>query len=325
MQDLEELKEMLNKMKMHDGIKGLTISQGLDLIARCESAEKDCESWGILCKQAAIERDAALAELKEQREQKQYPIGQFTGHFEFKNNQAHINVKCFDEIPTVGAYLYSAPEPVQGESVVMQWREIGESDWETTADSYWFASCEKSPEHDTRKLPVAQSLDSAEPYAYSYEDEDSCEGVFYCKMNFPWLKEVPLYRNLAQSNANDHIEPANTPEIPDSSIQQSPAVAVPDGFRLVPIDPTDEMIEAAHEVAGPVGEGFGSDHADHYRAMLSAAPQASAEPDSNLTEAMEIVKCVAHIGVDFGFGEYHIEQSTIDKARKLVAQDEGKV
>jgi len=40
---------------------------------------------------------------------------------------------------------------------------------------------------------------------------------------------------------------------------------------------------------------------------------------------MEIVTCVAHIGVDFGFGEYHIEQSTIDKARKLVAQDEGKV
>lgn len=52
-----------------------------------------------------------------------------------------------------------------------------------------------------------------------------------------------------------------------------------EGWKLVPIDPTDEMIDAAHEITGPVGEGFGSDHADHYRAMLSAAPSIAEKND----------------------------------------------
>jgi len=88
--------------------------------------------------------------------------------------------------------------------------------------------------------------------------------------------------------------------------------------------------ESAIDMNGPFIIGypfplFGQPMASVPLKLNGAQSRDSAEPDSNLTEAMGIVTCVAHIGVDFGFGEYHIEQSTIDKARKLVAQDEGKV
>lgn len=35
------------------------------------------------------------------------------------------------------------------------------------------------------------------------------------------------------------------------------------------------------------------------------------------TELEEIARAVAHIGVDFGFGNYQLEQKHIDKAREL--------
>jgi hypothetical protein len=36
-----------------------------------------------------------------------------------------------------------------------------------------------------------------------------------------------------------------------------------------------------------------------------------------IVELERIVECVAHIGVDFGYGVYEIDQATIDKARQL--------
>ena len=33
----------------------------------------------------------------------------------------------------------------------------------------------------------------------------------------------------------------------------------------------------------------------------------------------EVVKAVAHIGVDFGYGKYELQQEDIDKARALLA------
>ncbi len=36
-----------------------------------------------------------------------------------------------------------------------------------------------------------------------------------------------------------------------------------------------------------------------------------------LAEVEEIVKAVAHIGIDFGYGKYELEQKYIDKAREL--------
>jgi hypothetical protein len=36
------------------------------------------------------------------------------------------------------------------------------------------------------------------------------------------------------------------------------------------------------------------------------------------SDVMEIVKAVAHIGVDFGYGEYVIEDKHIEAARKIM-------
>jgi hypothetical protein len=48
-----------------------------------------------------------------------------------------------------------------------------------------------------------------------------------------------------------------------------------------------------------------------------AAWEILAETREKLDQAMEIVKSVAHIGIDFGYGEYQLSSEDIDKARKL--------
>ena len=75
-------------------------------------------------------------------------------------------------------------------------------------------------------------------------------------------------------------------------LQPSPAVAAPDGWKLVPIEPTEEMIEAAHEKCGYIAEGFGSDHADHYRAMLAVSPESNQSPRITEQDAREIAGSV---------------------------------
>tara|TARA_B100001142_G_C14333509_1_gene654994 strand:- start:597 stop:815 length:219 start_codon:yes stop_codon:yes gene_type:complete len=41
-----------------------------------------------------------------------------------------------------------------------------------------------------------------------------------------------------------------------------------------------------------------------------------------LEEAREIVKAVAHIGIDWGYGKFELNQDHIDKARKLYEEHE---
>lgn len=40
-------------------------------------------------------------------------------------------------------------------------------------------------------------------------------------------------------------------------------------------------------------------------------------------EAKEIIKAVAYIGIDWGFGKYELEDKFIDMARKLYEADQG--
>lgn len=40
--------------------------------------------------------------------------------------------------------------------------------------------------------------------------------------------------------------------------------------------------------------------------------------ENRVKELEEVVNAVAHIGVDFGFGRYELEDSKIDDARKLM-------
>ena len=43
--------------------------------------------------------------------------------------------------------------------------------------------------------------------------------------------------------------------------------------------------------------------------------------DSRIAELEAIVKAVAHIGVDFGYGKYELEAGIIDDARTLMEQE----
>lgn len=73
---------------------------------------------------------------------------------------------------------------------------------------------------------------------------------------------------------------ADLAAIADRYAAQPPAVAVPDGYALAPIEPTPEMVDAGAE-----GDGQFYEHAGFvYRAMLAAAPQATAE-DSSVVQA----------------------------------------
>jgi hypothetical protein len=68
------------------------------------------------------------------------------------------------------------------------------------------------------------------------------------------------------------------------SIPTSLAGQVPDGYVLVPKEPTDGMIEAGHEVMETAISVFAS---DVYAAMLSAAPQPTAGGDAAPLEPLE--------------------------------------
>jgi len=88
-------------------------------------------------------------------------------------------------------------------------------------------------------------------------------------------------------------------------LKQQLAQRVPDGCKLVPVEPTDAMVQAAHHLDLSYMPGQeGADRAAIYRAMLSAAPaqpEASADDKSGpLMEGCQISVANGHSG----FGAY---------------------
>lgn len=65
-----------------------------------------------------------------------------------------------------------------------------------------------------------------------------------------------------------HVEQA-------AQLAPSDAAQAPEGWKLVPVEPTEEMIDAAREVAIDWADGFPR-HAEGYVAMLAAAPVCAA-------------------------------------------------
>lgn len=47
-----------------------------------------------------------------------------------------------------------------------------------------------------------------------------------------------------------------------------------------------------------------------------------AETESDKERMFSIIKAVAHIGVDFGYGKYELEQEFIDMARAICEQED---
>ncbi|MCO8609685.1 hypothetical protein KGP95_13320 [Burkholderia multivorans] len=62
------------------------------------------------------------------------------------------------------------------------------------------------------------------------------------------------------------------PDESRSPAMAAEAVAIPTGWKLVPVEPTEEMIDAARTCAVGWSDGF-PDHAEGYAAMIAAAPQ----------------------------------------------------
>lgn len=65
-----------------------------------------------------------------------------------------------------------------------------------------------------------------------------------------------------------------------------PALSCPDGFRLVPVEPTAEMVRCGEDALRKSGSGLsqldGRKAADRiYRAMLAASPALSQDGDNN--------------------------------------------
>lgn len=69
-------------------------------------------------------------------------------------------------------------------------------------------------------------------------------------------------------------ETATIPDGRDAKIAElERKLAVPEGYALVPIEPTDDMIQAAMPWAASNDGTFGENIIGHYKAMLAAAQQ----------------------------------------------------
>lgn len=48
----------------------------------------------------------------------------------------------------------------------------------------------------------------------------------------------------------------------------------------------------------------------------------SEQDEKDKQRMLTIIKAVAHIGVDFGYGKYELEQEYIDMARAIIEQED---
>lgn len=144
--------------------------------------------------------------------------------------------------------LYAGQLPAPNPSATqMQWREIGEGDWKPTGDAEWFACCEKSPGHDTRLVEYDAPQSTM---VFLPENADQAAGMLM--LAHAWLKQ-------------------HAPE----RLKTSPAVAVPDGWKLVPIKETMDMRGAGFNCCGVRLPKV----VEIYAAMIDAAPS---YPESSL-------------------------------------------
>ncbi|EAN9058194.1 hypothetical protein EQW65_19120 [Salmonella enterica] len=98
------------------------------------------------------------------------------------------------------------------------------------------------------------------------DDEEA--GIFADGYNVALLQSK--YRDLSQP-----VDP-QIAEYEKIMLQAGNSPVIPDGYALVPVEPTDEMIEAAmncEDVLFNSDESFCVQFGNIYKAMLAAAPQ----------------------------------------------------
>ena len=64
------------------------------------------------------------------------------------------------------------------------------------------------------------------------------------------------------------------------------------------------------------------DYSDNQFCHIAELNKTNKKLEIRIAELEEIVKAVAHIGVDFGYGKYELEAGKIDDARTLMEQGE---
>lgn len=151
--------------------------------------------------------------------------------------------------------------------------------------------------------------DALEPMARAprFEDFDVpgfCAWVRACADAQP-VRAVPIGHALS---AVRHVGSANYPDRERAAIERlysaefdayaHPAPTAPAGWKLVPVEPTPEMLSAVGMMDGYDWHAPGcspdADHANWYSAMIAAAPAASqAEPHRNqpLRDLLAVIHC----------------------------------
>jgi hypothetical protein len=62
-------------------------------------------------------------------------------------------------------------------------------------------------------------------------------------------------------------------------------------------------------------------HYDDLKSIIGKWKESHTQAINKIAELEVIVKAVAHIGVDFGYGKYELEPGIIDDARTLMEQE----
>ena len=81
------------------------------------------------------------------------------------------------------------------------------------------------------------------------------------------------------------------------------------------------LLEALRHAHATI-ENNGMD-ADFLDVHIEAAIAAERSATDDILESMEIVKAVAHIGIDWGYGKFELTQEHIDTARRLYEKNES--
>ena len=89
-----------------------------------------------------------------------------------------------------------------------------------------------------------------------------------------------------QGHSTYNIKTAAARREVEDELERAPSAAV-FGSRLVPVEPTDQMVQAAHHIDLSYMPGQeGADRAAIYRAMIAAAPQPAPAPVSDDTKRL---------------------------------------
>lgn len=162
-------------------------------------------------------------------------------------------------------------QQAQGEPAAVLCREIGETTWfdhqPLRPGSSTELARQKSPEWDTKPVYDIPPAPAALPKGWRLREKKTC---------YVLEDGSTVVATLAGPDAEE-----NAVKIAAAISALSEPAAVPDGWRLVPIEPTPNMLKAAgkSENECAIHNYGGRPEADEYWSVMLGAAPAPAEPD----------------------------------------------